>query len=761
MNGILGMAYVMRSSCDDKQRPSLDTIIASGEALLRILNDILDFSKIEAGHLEIERSVFPLHDHIEDDIQVFAAEARAKGLALRLSFDAGVPPAAMGDSLRVRQVLSNLVGNSVKFTLRGEVAVHGASEPVAAGRNGDFDLRVSVTDTGIGVSPEAQTRIFEAFTQADSTTQREHGGTGLGLSISRQLVAIMGGALGMSSDPEGGSTFWFTVPLGNAPPEPSARDTRGLGIRVLLADGNPAHRHFEMQRMAAWGVTVDVVVSAAEALERLSRAPPAPAYDALIVDDGLPEWQRVLIGMDRLTKEPAIRVALLCTGAAPTSRATFMRHISTEIPKPVKSSTLYNFLLARSSVPATHADRTVTARFEASILLVEDNPVNIVVASAMLKQAGCGVTVATDGHEALAAMKVGRFDLVLMDCQLPVMDGYECTRIIREGEVASGRHQRIVAVTAHALAGDREICLAAGMDDYMPKPFSPSQLRAMLTTNLPSAEACASAGDGTGGRDGSPGDAVLCAVTLGELLQMEREGNPGLVERLRDHLEEQSSTAALALDAATTGVNLAAAAIAMHNLRSTAGHLGGQRLARLCQEIERLCVRGDPSLLGDAPARFGAEAAELRRALAISTALPDAATQAPAAGRALSVLIVDDSADDRMIIGHVLRREGFLVSEAEGGAEGLRLAREQQPDVILLDRKLGPDDGLELAPAFVRAGKVAALPVIIVSASVDGDVKAQAAAAGALAVLEKSTSRNFPEVIRALLASHSRDAKIG
>jgi PAS domain S-box-containing protein len=761
MNGILGMAYVMQSDCDDKQRPSLDTIIASGEALLRILNDILDFSKIEAGHLEIVRSAFPLHDHIEDVVQVFAAEARAKRLALRLSFDPTVPRAAIGDSLRVRQVLSNLVGNAIKFTLRGEVAIHVASAPVAPGSGGDFELRVSVKDTGVGVSPEAQARIFEAFTQADSTTQREHGGTGLGLSISRQLVAMMGGELGMSSDPAGGSTFWFTVPLGAAQPKPSTRDAQGLGLRVLLVDGEEAHRHFEMQRMAAWGVTVDIVASAAEALEWLSRAPPAPAYDALILDDELPEWHRVLRDMDGLTKGAAIPVALLCSGALPASSAAFMERISIEIPKPVKSSVLYNFLLARSSVPASRADRIVTAKFDARILLVEDNPVNVLVASAMLTQAGCKVTVATSGHEALAVLKAGRFDLVLMDCQLPGMDGYECTRIIREGEAATGMHQRIVAVTAHALAGDREICLAAGMDDYMPKPFSPNQMRTMLAANLGSSDAGAIATDGTDRRDGNPKEAVHCAATFGELVRMEREGNPGLVERLRGHFEEQSTAAALALDAATTRAGMAVAADAMHVLRSTAGHLGGQRLAHVCQDIERLCAAGDALRLAHAAAQFGTEVAALRSALAVSTPLPAIAAAAPAAGRALSALIVDDSADDRMIMGHILRREGFAVSEAAGGDEGLRLAREEQPDVVLLDRKLGSEDGLELAPAFMRAGKSAALPVIIVSASVHAEVEAQAAAAGALAVLQKSSSGKFPEIIRALLANHSSEAKIG
>jgi CheY-like chemotaxis protein len=501
---------------------------------------------------------------------------------------------------------------------------------------------------------------------------------------------------------------------------------------------------------------VDVVASAAEALERLSPTASAPPYDALIVDDQLPGgWQQLLRDLDGVPKASAIPLALLCAGAMPASGTPFLRRISAEISKPVKSSVLYNFLLARSGVPRSRVDRTVTARIEASILLVEDNPVNVQVASAMLRQAGCTVTVATGGHEALAALKDGVFDLVLMDCQLPGMDGYECTRIIRESEASSGKHQRIVAVTAHALVGDRDNCMAAGMDDYMPKPFSPAQMHAMLAANLGGTAAGATPAERFHGRDVDPEEAVHNAGTFGELAQMEREGNPGLVERLTRHFEEQARAAALALDAATNGVNMEAAANSLHILRSTAGHLGGQRLARLCLDLERLCSDRNASRLAGSAARLALEVEGLRSALALAVALavPAAGARVPTAGRALKVLIVDDSADDRMIMGHALRREGFAVTEAEGGDEGLRLAREEQPDMVLLDRKLGEEDGLLLVAAFMRAGKYAPLRVIIVTASVYPQVEAQALAAGAAAMLQKSDSRNFPEALRTLIAA--------
>jgi CheY-like chemotaxis protein len=256
------------------------------------------------------------------------------------------------------------------------------------------------------------------------------------------------------------------------------------------------------------------------------------------------------------------------------------------------------------------------------------------------------------------------------------------------------------------------------------------------------------------GRDTDEEEAVHSAETFGELTRMEREGNTGLAERLTGHFEEQARAAALALDAATNGVNMEAAASSLHILRSTASHLGGQRLARLCLDLERLCSDRNASRLAGSAARLALEVEGLRSALVLvaAIAVPAPAPQVPTAGRVLKVLIVDDSADDRMIMGHSLRREGFAVTEAEDGDEGLRLAREEQPDVVLLDRKLGAEDGLLLAAAFVRAGRYAPLRVIIVTASVYPQVKAQALAAGAAAMLQKSDSRNFPAAIRSLIA---------
>jgi PAS domain S-box-containing protein len=742
MNGILGMAYVLESTrLDPAQRDSLRTIVSSGEALLGLLNDILDFSKIEAGHLEIVRAPFPVHQHIEEVVQLFAAEGRAKGLALRLSFAPGVPDFAMGDSLRIRQVLSNLVGNAIKFTARGSVTVGVQALPgnEAAG----LVLRLSVADTGVGVGPAAQSRIFDAFTQADSTTQREHGGTGLGLTISRQLVTMMGGRLALSSEPGRGSEFSFTVPLEAA--EGPMSHSEKLDARVLLVDSEPSLRDFEMHRMAAWGVKVEVARDAASALELL-RARTGAGYDAVILDDALEGgWREFIWRLESIPGADAIPVALLTSASATTSGDPLRARIHRELPKPVPSSTLYDFLLPRSTGKASEPGSRRES-FHASVLLVEDNQVNVAVASAMLKGVGCRVTVAGDGKQALAALEAGAFDLVLMDCQLPVLDGYEATRRIREAERATGAHQRIVAVTAHALSGDREACLAAGMDDYIAKPFSPPQLVAMLRANIagtrsdPAAEAAPEPSI----------EPVHSTQAYENLVALERDGNPGLLDRLLGHLRVQITEARAALAQASTDPDLHATGFTAHKLCSTAAHLGGMRLAQLCKAIEAACASGDRKGVVRGAERFDDEAAALLEAIA-SVRAPRPA-EPPAAPARARVLVVDDSEDDRLILGRQLRRAGMEVIEAGEATEGLRLARDIQPDIVLLDRRLDADDGIELVPGFIAAGGSRRLPVVIVTAASSRAVETAARAAGAVAVLEKSQCRDLPAVIREILA---------
>ncbi|APV51531.1 hypothetical protein BWI17_18650 [Betaproteobacteria bacterium GR16-43] len=738
MNGILGMAHVMHAaSADDAQRHSLETIIASGEALLRILNDILDFSKIEAGRLDIVGAPFAVHEYVEDSVQVFAAEARGKGLALRLTFSDDVPDSAWGDSLRLRQVLSNLIGNAIKFTQSGSIGVHVDLAP------GDGELRFAVTDTGVGLSPEAHERIFEAFTQADSTTQREYGGTGLGLSISRQLVTLMGGRMGMESRPGEGSTFWFAVPLPRevsaVPPRLPAR----LGVHVLLADGESGDRSFERQRMLSWGASVDIVASAAEARDKLGDG---TAYHAVLLDDALPGgWRSVVSHLEATPELASVPVALMGMGAPADPLPA---RVTLEIPKPVKSSTLYNFLFPQSPMSARVTGGT-GRRIEASVLLVEDNPVNIDVACAMLSQAGCTVSVARDGREALAVLETRTFDLVLMDCQLPGMDGYTATRLLREREAGTGRHQRIVAVTAHALSGDREACLAAGMDDYLPKPFSPVQLQSALEANVGSVPGAGAAAPAAAA---APEEPVQCAEAIAQLRALEAEGHSGLIERMVGHFEKQSAASSAALRAALEGGSREDAAQAVHCLRSTVAHLGGRRLAAACQAAE--LASEDPAAdLGAAARRYEEEVAVFRAVLSAAGPAGETRIEATAERPRRQALVVDDDENDRMFLGRALQSVGFDVLEAATIVGGLELVSQHAFDVLMLDRHIGVESGIANAPEFRRLSRKRPLPIILVTGLVSPRVEGDASAAGIPALLQKPTNwGEFPARLAPVLA---------
>jgi len=495
MNGVLGMTSLLaETELTPEQREFAETAHSCAGSLLTVINDILDFSKIEAGKLAFEVVDFDLWSTIDGAFEVVAGGARSKQLALAAFVDANVPTSLRGDPGRVQQVLTNLVGNAVKFTDRGEVVV---SVAVVEQTSRDLALRVTVRDTGIGIAPEAQQRLFDAFTQADGSMTRRYGGTGLGLAISKQLVTLMNGAIGVESQPGQGSTFWFTVrfekqaqPAGPVPPSPAL-----AGARVLVVEGCETVGRAIRQMASGWCGVVDYVGGRDEALAMLRRrAADGRAYDVAILE--------MTAGQDGVDLVRAIRAdeALRATrlvGLAPPDLGAHLRASSvvTHLTRPVKRSQLRRCLEAAvSGVADTPADRRPSAPPRVAIdrdrhasaaggttrvLVVEDNPVNKRVVVRRLETSGYSVVVASNGHEALDALAKADFDLVLMDCQMPEMDGYTATAEVRRREGAS-KHTPIIAMTANALEGDRERCLLAGMDDYIGKPIDWDELRATL-----------------------------------------------------------------------------------------------------------------------------------------------------------------------------------------------------------------------------------------------------------------------------------------
>jgi len=508
MNGVIGMTgLLLDTALDAEQREYAETIRRSGDALLGVINDILDFSKIAAGKLEIETIDFEPRDAVEDVADLIAEPAQAKGLEIASVVGRDVPAAVRGDPGRVRQILTNLAGNAVKFTEKGEVVL--AASLVEESGAGVL-LRFEVRDSGIGIAPDKREALFQPFSQADSSTTRRYGGTGLGLAISKQLATLMGGEIGVESEPGKGSTFWFTVRLERAPARGAARVAPRLdlaGLRVLNVVDHATGRRIIRDLTTGWGMSCDDAPDALRALDALRAAAAAGRpHDIAILDLHQPDLDGLTLAR-RIQADPAIadvRLVLLASLAARRQRAEAeAAGIVAHVMKPVRAARLNECLAAAMGAPARsqpageqRGRSTPSARMDGRrerprgrILVAEDNPVNQRVAVAMVEKLGARADVAANGLEAVEAVGRGRYDLVLMDRQMPEMDGLDATRAIRATAAADRREIPIVALTASATVADRDACLAAGMSDFLTKPLKPSALASALARWLPAGAA--------------------------------------------------------------------------------------------------------------------------------------------------------------------------------------------------------------------------------------------------------------------------------
>ncbi|HEY7118296.1 MAG TPA: response regulator [Tepidisphaeraceae bacterium] len=503
MNGVIGMnELLLGTGLDDRQRRFATLAKSSADSLLTLINAVLDFSKIEAGKLELAEVEFDLAVAVEEVVDMFAQRAEKKSLLLACHVDPTIRYPAKGDPDRVRQVLVNLVNNAIKFTDRGEVVVRVTLERELAG--GRTLVRFAVTDSGIGIPPERTDRLFKSFSQVDASTTRKYGGTGLGLAISKQLAELMSGEIGVQSTPGKGSTFWFTAALGMPPHEPPPTQPRvdPRGIKVLVVDANRVHREVLSSQLASWGLSAAIATDGADALARVARASTVQeSFGVVIVDGALtdttPEALARAIRQSPAGDHAALMI-LTSMGARIDASELAVRGFDGHIPVPVRQSQLFDTIIgaiAQAQTGAVRPQSQTTDAPQASrvkgarILLVEDNEVNQIVAAELLTEAGHVCECAVDGRKAVDAVLRSPFDLVLMDCQMPEMDGFEAARLIREHETTNrlpGRTTRlpIIALTANALKEDRERCLEAGMDDYLSKPLQPERLLALIASFL-------------------------------------------------------------------------------------------------------------------------------------------------------------------------------------------------------------------------------------------------------------------------------------
>jgi signal transduction histidine kinase/ligand-binding sensor domain-containing protein/CheY-like chemotaxis protein len=489
MAGVLGMAeLLLDTDLDDRQRHFAETARRSGELLLAIINDILDLSKIEAGKLELSYRDFGLREAVEPTVELFAESSQRKGLELLHHVAPDVPEGVRGDPVRLRQAITNLVGNAVKFTEQGEVLVRVV---LVEEWENELVLRFEVADTGVGIEPEEQRRVFERFSQAPSEGSSDVRGTGLGLAITRQLVEMMGGEIGVESRPGEGSIFWFTVALARAKAD-SDTTTPVVhvpsGMRVLIADDSPAHLGILQSMLESWGVRSEGVTDPEQALELLrTAAEQSDPFDAVLLDSQMPHIEGVglarEIQTDPRTEAPIVLMTPITrTLCAADADALGIRR---QLTKPVRPTRLREALSALAGSTLDVASENVSAEpvsetpVELRVLLVEDSQVNQEVACVMLESLGCAVDVVESGRRAVDLIEDQDYDVILMDCQMPEMNGFEATRAIRERETSQDRVP-IVALTALAMLEDRERCLDSGMDDCLVKPFNRAQLRDVL-----------------------------------------------------------------------------------------------------------------------------------------------------------------------------------------------------------------------------------------------------------------------------------------
>jgi signal transduction histidine kinase/DNA-binding response OmpR family regulator/HPt (histidine-containing phosphotransfer) domain-containing protein len=493
MNGVLGMIeLVLDADLSTQQRDYLDTARASANTLLTIINDILDFSKIEARMMTLDPVDFDPRDLLESTLSGLAIRADKKGLELVSAVAPDVPAVLVGDAGRLTQILVNLVGNAIKFTVQGEIEVRVSLEASEADR---VRLHTVVSDTGIGVPLDKQQVIFEAFSQADGSTTRLFGGTGLGLAISSQLVQLMNGRIWVESGPEGGSRFHFIVELDRSTravkPRPEYQDL--FGRRALIVDDNATNREVLEQMLSTWGMRPESVAGGEQALGRLRQCSPSEPYQLVLVDAHMPQVDGFqLVEKIRAQPETSSAIVMMLTSVHDPKAATRCTQLGIKrlLSKPVKRADLLAAIrgtLTRTQENKTEHQAAAQSGRSLRILLAEDNPVNQKVAVGMLTRRGHGVGLAVNGREAVKAFQAEHYDLILMDMQMPEMSGYEASQAIRELERVSGGHIPIIAMTAHAMKGDRERCLAAGMDSYISKPFTLADL-IQIVENQPIAD---------------------------------------------------------------------------------------------------------------------------------------------------------------------------------------------------------------------------------------------------------------------------------
>ena len=610
MNAIVGMTGLLRDTrLNQEQREFVETIRESTRTLLDVVNEILDFSKIEAGKLTLEIIDFDLRDAVESTVEMLAENAQTKTIELNCWIDQDVPNKVRGDPSRFRQVLANLLSNAVKFTERGEVLVRVTRGIETASTVG---VKLAVSDTGVGIPAKAMPLIFRAFTQADGSTTRRFGGTGLGLTISKQLVELMGGEIGLESTVDQGSTFWFHLPLEKQPmprrPEAGFDATHLGGVRVLVFNQTQTSCRILHAHLSHLGMVDKRAADGRQGLELMRQAAAGGTpFELAILDMDLAETDGLGLAQS-IKADPALASTrlLVLTSLGKRLNTTTMQElgISACLVKPLRQSRFFDCLVdvmspsgegaSRPHTGENPSERPPTDRQAASrgarVLLAEDNMVNQRLALKQLNKLGYCADAVADGKEVLSSIERVRYDIILMDCQMPEIDGYQVTRAIRERErhpsSPLGFSPYIIALTANVLHGDREKCLAAGMNDYLTKPLQLSDLGAVLQRALSTLSPAVQAGE-------AHPEGILDPAVISGLRELREPGQPDPLKELSELFLRDARGRLQKMDGAIQQKDLPSLVAAAHTLKGSASNLGARHLAALCASLEKLAKAGD------------------------------------------------------------------------------------------------------------------------------------------------------------------------
>jgi two-component system, sensor histidine kinase and response regulator len=606
LNGVIGMTNLLSDTLlDPVQREYADALEASSRALLAVISDILDFSKIEAGHLELDPTDFELRGAVDEACQMLAEQAHAQGLGISHTIDADLARTVKGDRGRLRQILLNLLSNAVKFTASGEVLVR------VSGDDSEM-VRFEVRDTGAGIDEGHAARLFEPFVQGDQSTTRLFGGTGIGLTIARELALQMGGAIGAEPRDGGGSMFWFTarLPAVTSIEQPLRSRPELRGLRALVVDGYETNRTIFEHYLSTWGLSSKSVGDPSAAIEELVQAARGGVpFQLVVLDLDLPQADGMEL-VRAIRGRPALRAAhmVLLSSSPPEPTALPDLGVSLVLRKPVRRSELYNAVVEALAQSPSERERMPKVRPPIDpngplVLVAEDNEINDAVATALLRKQGLRAVVAHNGREAVEMALANDYAAILMDCQMPELDGYEATRLIRDaerGHHVRGQHVPIIAMTAHSMSGDRERCLAAGMDDYVSKPVRAEELAAVMAEQLSGRERGRSAPEDAGGA--APPERESDDAEAGELfdevavLELRDALDPDMRERLIRTFDASLPTYLMRIEEAVRGTDVAERRRAANLLRGASASLGATRLALSCQRLEQSRAEQDPSI---------------------------------------------------------------------------------------------------------------------------------------------------------------------